>query len=536
MPPRASSQFGPFALDAEAYQLRHGAATIALSPKAIDLLFLFTSKPGALVSKDEMLATLWPDVAVTDNALTQVVSELRQALDDDPSKPKYVETVPRRGYRFIADVQPQKGVGAPDAGAQGSAAGGSKDASDLSAILSAGVLAALREAASPGGNSAARAHPPQTSSLEAYRALTLGRLALESLDPAEILSATAHFRRALEVEPDYALAHTGLAHARFWAFQTSRAEVTPDRAALADAIAHARRAVELDPELAEGHAALAFILSAAERPREARIAGRIAVALEPANWRHQFRLAVASWGRERLDCLEAVRAQFPRLAYTQYLSAMVHVARGDLAKASGDLDLVLKDGAASGAARFPGQGLRWLRGMLHLTAGETASAREAFEREIAGAREGLFGAEFARDAHESIGLLHLAAGDLDDAVASFDRARERYPDHPRSLIGLARAAYARGDSARGHELLTHANGAILAMDLPGREPAVATARAAWHAAARNDVEAAAVLERLLEDAPPGPAGWLLPIDPVFADLRATPRGARLLERLAGRAG
>jgi DNA-binding winged helix-turn-helix (wHTH) protein len=529
---RASSQFGPFALDAEAYQLRHGANTIPLSPKAIDLLFLFTSRPGALVSKDEMLAELWPDVAVTDNALTQVVSELRQALDDDASAPKYVETVPRRGYRFIAAVSPKpEPVG--EAGAKPRT--GTHDASDLSALLSSGVLAALREAAAPAATSTTRAHPPQTSSLEAYRALTLGRLALESLDPAEVDAATAHFRRALDLEPDYALAHTGLAHARFWTFQSSRAEVNPDRTALAEAIAHARRAVELDPELAEGHAALAFILSAAERSREARLAGRIAVALEPANWRHQFRLAVAAWGRERLECLDAVRAQFPRLAYTHYLSAMVHVARGEVDKAAADLDAVLREAGGSGAARFPGQGLRWLRGMLHLTSGEAIAARESFDREIAAAREGLFGAEFARDAHEAIGLLCLDAGDLDQAAASFERARERYPDHPRSLIGLARAAQAQGEATRAEGYLAHADRAIAAMDVPGRESAVAMARAAWLSAAGRDLDAATVLDRLLEDAPPGPAGWMLPIDPALSRLRATSRGEHLLERLAQRA-
>src|SRR4029453_5282512 len=63
------------------------------------------ARPSTLVSKDELFKALWPDVAVTDNALTQAISELRQALGDDPVKPKYVQTVARRGYRFIAPVE-----------------------------------------------------------------------------------------------------------------------------------------------------------------------------------------------------------------------------------------------------------------------------------------------------------------------------------------------------------------------------------------------------------------------------------------------
>ncbi len=80
------------------------ADVIPLSPKIIDLLLYLVARQSALVPKDELFKALWPDVAVTDNALTQAVSELRQALGDDPSKPTYIQTVARRGYRFIAPV------------------------------------------------------------------------------------------------------------------------------------------------------------------------------------------------------------------------------------------------------------------------------------------------------------------------------------------------------------------------------------------------------------------------------------------------
>src|SRR5262245_24807976 len=98
-------RFGPFVVDPASYRLLKDGAPIALSPKALDLLLLFASRPATLVTKDDILKALWPDVAVTDNALTQVVSELRQALSDNPATPAYIETVPRRGYRFIAAVE-----------------------------------------------------------------------------------------------------------------------------------------------------------------------------------------------------------------------------------------------------------------------------------------------------------------------------------------------------------------------------------------------------------------------------------------------
>src|SRR5215217_2410018 len=104
VPTAASYRFGPFVVDGGSYRLLRDGANVPLSPKIIDLLLFLAARPSALVSKEELFRALWPDVAVTDNALTQVVSELRQALGDDAAKPQYVQTVARRGYRFIAPV------------------------------------------------------------------------------------------------------------------------------------------------------------------------------------------------------------------------------------------------------------------------------------------------------------------------------------------------------------------------------------------------------------------------------------------------
>ena len=102
----ASYRFGPFTADGSSYRLTRDGAALPLSPKVIDLLLCLLARPSALVSKEELLAAVWPDVNVTENALTQAVSELRQALGDEPSQPTYIQTVARRGYRFIAPVEP----------------------------------------------------------------------------------------------------------------------------------------------------------------------------------------------------------------------------------------------------------------------------------------------------------------------------------------------------------------------------------------------------------------------------------------------
>src|SRR6187397_836840 len=101
----ASYRFGPFTVDAGSYRLLRGSEVVPLSPKIIDLLLYLVARQSALVPKDELFAALWPDVAVTDKALTQAVSQLRQALGDDSAKPTHIQTVARRGYRFVAAVE-----------------------------------------------------------------------------------------------------------------------------------------------------------------------------------------------------------------------------------------------------------------------------------------------------------------------------------------------------------------------------------------------------------------------------------------------
>ena len=97
-------RFGPFQLDSAALQLTESGRIVPIPPKALDMLLLLISQPSTLVSKQVILAKLWPDVTVTNNAMTQVLSQLRQALGDDRSSPRYVQTVRQRGFRFIGEL------------------------------------------------------------------------------------------------------------------------------------------------------------------------------------------------------------------------------------------------------------------------------------------------------------------------------------------------------------------------------------------------------------------------------------------------
>jgi DNA-binding winged helix-turn-helix (wHTH) protein len=95
-----SVRFGDFLFDGPARELRRGEAPVALSPKALQLLeALLEACPRAL-SRQELQDRLWPDSHVTHTSLPRVVNELRQALGDDPRKPRYVRTVHGYGYAF----------------------------------------------------------------------------------------------------------------------------------------------------------------------------------------------------------------------------------------------------------------------------------------------------------------------------------------------------------------------------------------------------------------------------------------------------
>jgi len=96
--------FGRFALDPANATLRRGTAVLALTPKAFTVLEYLVAHPGRLVTKDEFMERVWPDVFVGDAVLKVCIAEIRHALGDDPKSPAFIETVHRRGYRFVAPV------------------------------------------------------------------------------------------------------------------------------------------------------------------------------------------------------------------------------------------------------------------------------------------------------------------------------------------------------------------------------------------------------------------------------------------------
>lgn len=100
-----SYEFGPFRLIPAEQQLLRDGEPVALTPKSFDLLVVLVENAGHLIEKSELLNRVWPDSFVEEANLSVKMSELRRALGKDANEAQYVETVPRRGYRFVAEVR-----------------------------------------------------------------------------------------------------------------------------------------------------------------------------------------------------------------------------------------------------------------------------------------------------------------------------------------------------------------------------------------------------------------------------------------------
>ncbi|WP_106639918.1 winged helix-turn-helix domain-containing protein [Allosphingosinicella vermicomposti] len=98
--------FDRFQLDPDNRRLLHDGQPVDLNGRYFDALVLLVGEQGKLVSKERFLADVWRGVPVTDEALTQCVRTLRRQLGDDAARPRFIETVPKHGYRFIASVGP----------------------------------------------------------------------------------------------------------------------------------------------------------------------------------------------------------------------------------------------------------------------------------------------------------------------------------------------------------------------------------------------------------------------------------------------
>jgi Tol biopolymer transport system component/DNA-binding winged helix-turn-helix (wHTH) protein len=106
---------GEWRVDPSLNELRRGSTSRRITPKAMEVLLILAARGGDAVLRDELLDSVWSGVHVQEEVLTRAVADLRKALSDDPQAPRYIATIPKRGYRLVAAVAP---VGRDDSAAR----------------------------------------------------------------------------------------------------------------------------------------------------------------------------------------------------------------------------------------------------------------------------------------------------------------------------------------------------------------------------------------------------------------------------------
>ena len=314
---RVVYEFGSFRFEPGESRLLRDGRQVPLAPQALETLLALVERNGSLVTKQELMERVWPDRFVEENSLAKCVSELRKALGDRRTGPCYIETVPRRGYRFVAPLSETGGAPPPPPPRFGGAPAGDPivvrvtvelapgaagDSEALGNRVAESVAAALRSRGSRERRDLLR---HSTRDVHAYRLYREARCHMLRYTLASWRKGVARYEMAIAQDPCYALAHADLAISSVLAsvYYTSAPEVK-ERARVA-----ARQALSINPGLAEAHLADAVVRSFLDWDWEgAESAFHQALALDPGqSWSldyYGFFLLHRGRFREALPALE----------------------------------------------------------------------------------------------------------------------------------------------------------------------------------------------------------------------------------------
>jgi DNA-binding winged helix-turn-helix (wHTH) protein/Flp pilus assembly protein TadD len=270
-------EFGPFCLNATDKLLHRGDKVVALTPKLVDTLVVLVENSGHVVTKEELLQTLWPDSFVEESSLTQNISLLRKALAEDGS-PQYIETIPKRGYRFVAMVREVSLTSAdllrqetgkvqasepdlPAALVTHPAPGRRANRNAYLGLVALGIVVASvvaiyfvrrsRPADEAVASKPIAAQRP-TENPEAYKAYVSGLYFWNKRGTDNLRKAISYLEESVNKDGEFALAHAILADCYYLNAENDLG-ILPRAEALTRARREASRALELDAGLAEAH-------------------------------------------------------------------------------------------------------------------------------------------------------------------------------------------------------------------------------------------------------------------------------------------
>jgi TolB-like protein/Flp pilus assembly protein TadD len=672
MPAGSQLRFGAFELDLGTGELRRQGRKVKLAPQPFQVLALLARSSGQLITRETLREQLWGRHTVVDfeHGLNFCIRQIRSALGESARRPRFIETLPRRGYRFVipratqnnghgdsvvadhagrdtpaavhdahltsivvvefenlsrdeasdwlatglaetlaADLRrlPSMRVASRDrtramirelSGTAVAGSGGSHldlgrkmgadwvvtgsyqqawgrlritpqllgvesgdivpidktdgtwdDIFELQDRVTNTVIEALKLKVDP--NVLEQAVAPEPRLLEAYEHYSRGRRGLYQLGRGTLEQARQHFERALELEPDYAMAHSGLgaAHAMRFIARTSAEDLRAARA-------HLERARELDPELPEPYPWLCYVYIREGRLPEALQAGQRGVQLLPDLAHAQYFLAgvylisyeagAGDYQSAANHLREAARID-PSWQATWYVLGSVALINGNYERAEAFSRVLLQlNRRETGAVRFIGAEV--VLGAVELRRGNFTGATSWFTESVTTHTRS---AHVYRDlvcamSHCGLGDSYLRLSNPAIALTHYRRAWQTVQEAPtmlaqeragtRALAGLAAAHAANGEVERARELLSQSlqwlsNASLLVHFTP-----VAWLAEILYGIAVAQVRTGQQLQALLTLEQAVNVGWRDAAwpeqDPEMRALVQQPRFAALLERLS----
>lgn len=300
-PPIRFLDFGPFRVDPVRRLLLADGRVVPLKAKPFDTLLALLAHRGEDIRRQDLLREVWPDTIVEENNLSQCISAVRKALDEDPRDHRYVVTVPGLGYRFVAPV-----VEVSEAAPSAAPAAAGRRRANFGVALAALALIAIGIAA-VGAWGRSRQGGLESASPAAREAYLKGRFYWNQRTAESLGRALGEFARAVEIDPRFALAHSGLSdtNALLWEYTSEWRYAVAAKASAEAAI----RLGESRAEVLTSHANVAMVidgdLALAERDF------RRALALDPSypTARHWYAWCLLGLGRRDEAIAELRRAR-----------------------------------------------------------------------------------------------------------------------------------------------------------------------------------------------------------------------------------
>lgn len=414
--------FGPFQLDAERLLLLDGGQPVALGPKVVETLLALVERPSEVLAKNVLLERIWPEGYVDEANLAQNVYVLRKTLRARWPV-EAIETIPRRGYRFVADVRlcdraerVRLPAPVPEVQPRRRSTGAWLVAA-AAALAFAGSLAWL--------TAAPRSNGATALSAEGSRLYEIGRYYWNLRTREGIAKSVDYFKRVVNADPRDALGYAGLASANAIEADYGYGPAPPS-VYVARARAYARQALSLDPACGQAYAVLGMLASEKRDGKPADMTHalrdlRKAIALDPASGS----------------------------AHEWYGIALLHEGRVDAAYAELATAAQLDPLSVATTA--------WL---------STASYLERrYGDAIAYARETLDLSPDRGEVYETLGLAYEALGDRSRAEQALDRFSHACPQCRAEAAALLAPIYARGNQmgrARAELTIARAHAADVA--------------------------------------------------------------------------